>query len=163
MKNLGITSNFLMGIVIISSLFEKSQTIDNVKFAMVLLLGIGFSMLAYELNAGIPEYSPARGLIILIFLANTFWCPLVEPNLILSYAILASNLLLVKKSSINVFGYIITCAVFSFRAFKLVETQNKSFITILAFCSSVGLVLYYLNKLFGKKSTNLETKSHQLL
>lgn len=145
MKNAGIIGNMLMGTVVIAQLFETNKAPENSVFLLVFLLGLAFNTLAYEIKF-VKDHSWSYGhlAIALIFMINTFWCPVIESKLALSLALVAYHGLLVKKPhGFNVLGYLIATCIYLYEGYEIIKEHDKSFISWIKIIACVLFVIYY--------------------
>lgn len=162
MKNAGIIGNFLMGIVVVAQLFEsKGNTVNSSnpsKLFLVILLGIAYNALAHDIKF-VKDYSWSIPHMIIagIYLINTFWCPILEPNLALSLGIVAYHGLLSKKSSLNIFGYLLALFIYFYEGFEIIKESEKSFISWIKLFAYILLIGYYFSHL---KEDNNKDKKH---
>jgi len=167
MKNLGIIGNFIMGIVVVSSIFgsEHGSTPPTPsKFWLLLLLGLAHNIVAFETKFGstglYKDWFTGHGLIFLIYLFNIL-CPgvLSEHSLLLSIAIASYHMFLIKKpSQLNIYGFIIGLLVYLYEAYELINEPEKSFSSILKIVACLLFIVYYYNYIFG---THKEKKGEE--
>ncbi len=149
MKTAGILGNLLMGFFVVAQLFESKQSPETSKLFLVIFLGLAYNALAYDIKfVKDHSWSNAHMAIAAIFLINTFWCPVIEPNLALSLATVAYHLFLIKKpNSFNLIGYVIGLFVFLFKVQHIMHEHNKTFITLIKLIGCLLLIGYYLYNL----------------
>ena len=166
MKNFGIIGSFLMGMITIAQLFEKTEDLNTKKILMLLILGLAYGSLSHEIKFEesklFKEYSIAHGLIFILFVINTFWYPILEENKLLSISILAYNLFLIKEpSGLNVCGFIIALYVYLQEGYNLINEKEKPFINILKIIACGALIIYYGSEIFGESHAHKPHKSHK--
>jgi hypothetical protein len=159
MKNLGVIGNFLMGIVVVSSIFESEHgsPVTPTKFWSLLFLGLAYNILAYESKFGsiklYKDWSTGHVAIFLIYLLNII-CPglLSEHSLLLIIAIATYHMFLIKKpSQLNIYGFIIGLLVYLYESYELINEPEKSFSSILKLLACILFIVYYYNNIFGSK------------
>jgi len=156
MKNLGVIGNFIMGIVVVSSIFgsEHGSPVTPTKFWLLLFLGFAHNILAYESKFGstklYKDWSTGHIVIFLIYLLNIF-CPglLSEHSLLLTIAIATYHMFLIKKpSQLNIYGFIIGLLVYLYESYELINEPEKSFSSILKLLACILFIVYYYNNIF---------------
>ena len=159
MKNAGIIGNLLMGIFVIAQLFETNKTPETSMLFLVIFLGLAYNALAYEIKfVKDHKFSYGHMAIALIYLINTFWCPVLEPKLALSLMIVSYHLFLTKKSySFNMFGYLLGVIVYLYEGYEVIKENDKTFITWIKLLACILFVVYYISHL---KEEHNEDKKH---
>jgi Mn2+/Fe2+ NRAMP family transporter len=155
MKNLGVVGNFLMGLVVVSSIFEADLKSNTIKFWLLIFLGLAQNILAYETKFGstrlYKDWYTGHMAIFLIYLFNLF-CPVIEHHLALTIAIGIYHMFLIKKpSSFNIYGFIIGLLLYLYEGYQIFNEPEKSFVNILKLLGCVCFVIYYYSHIFGPK------------
>lgn len=159
MKNLGVVGNFLMGLVVVASIFSNGANLNSTKFWMLLLLGLGYNILAHKSKFGstLSSWSAGHGLIFLIYLFNVI-CTTLEHSVALSIAIGVYHMFLIKEpSSLNIYGFIIGLLVYLYEAYQIFNEPEKTFVTILKLAACAFLIAYYFNHIFGSDHSDSHT------
>lgn len=159
MKNSGVIGNLLMGFFVIAQLFKSKQLPETKKLFLVIFLGLAYNALAYEIKfVKNNTWSNAHMAIAAIFIINTFWYPVLEPNLALSLATVAYHLFLIKKpNSFNLIGYIIGIFVYLFKVQHIMHEHDKTFLSWIKLVGCLLIIAYYIYNL--KKSNEKKHKT----
>ncbi len=147
MKNAGIIGNILIGMIMMAQPFETNKVTGNSIIFLFFFLAIAYNALAYEIKfMKDNSWSNAHMVIALIYLINTFWCPVIEINLALSLAIVAYHLFLTKKpNSLNMIGFLIGTLVYLYEGYEIIKESDKSFISWIKLIACVILIIYYVS------------------
>jgi predicted membrane channel-forming protein YqfA (hemolysin III family) len=159
MKNAGVIGNLLVSFFVVAKIFESKKTPETSNLFLTIFLALGYYAIAYEIKfVKDHSWSNAHMIMASIFLINTFWCPVLEPNLVLSLATVAYHLFLIKKpNSFNLIGYIIGIFVYLFKVQHIMHEHDKTFISWIKLIGCLLIIAYYIynvKKLNEKKKNN---------
>jgi predicted membrane channel-forming protein YqfA (hemolysin III family) len=158
MKITGIIGNLLIGFFVVAQLFESKQPPETTKLFLVILLALAYCALAYNIKfVKDQSWSNAHVAMVAIFLVNTFWYPVLEPNLALSLATVVYHLFLIKKpNSLNILGYILVIFVYLFKVQHIMNEHNITFLSWIKLIGCLLIIIYYIYNL--KKSNEKKEK-----
>jgi len=158
MKITGIIGNLLIGFFVVAQLFESKQPPETTKLFLVILLALAYCALAYNIKfVKDQSWSNAHVSMVAIFLVNTFWYPVLEPNLALSLATVVYHLFLIKKpNSLNILGYILVIFVYLFKVQHIMNEHNITFLSWIKLIGCLLIIIYYIYNL--KKSNEKKEK-----